>query len=288
MKIRIVESHLSLEQSDENNAAAVGHQLEGAHHRPGIPGCIQDHARQITTSTGIPELRFERLGISNQCGRWHTQRFPAEGEPACRDIRHRDSSRSSHQELDHAHPDGAGSDHKGKFIFVDCGTIDRMTPDTEHLDQRELFSRKRARGMEFSLGHRDRRTHAAVAVDSHHLQTFAAVRPAAPRGRAGRVIEVRFHRHDLPDPVIATGRDREDFSPDFVAENSGIVEEGLPPEKRVNVGTAHPDVADPDQGLPFRRFRNGSGDRFESARFDENDLGLKVCHGVGNGRRFEP
>jgi hypothetical protein len=93
-------------------------------------------------------------------------------------------------------------------------------------------------------------THAAVGMDSQHLQGRAAVGPTSLAGQAGATVEVGFDGDVIANlhPIDSLA-DGDDFGAEFVTEDAGVFEEGLPTAEGVQIRATDTDTMDPDQAV---------------------------------------
>jgi hypothetical protein len=112
-------------------------------------------------------------------------------------------------------------------------------------------------------------THATVGMDSQHLQGCAAVGPTSLARQAGATVEVGFDGDVISDPhSIDSLAQGDDFGAEFVTEDAGVFEEGLPTAEGVQVRATDTDTMNPDQAV------SGSG------------IGWSVGFGAGKLARF--
>jgi hypothetical protein len=110
-------------------------------------------------------------------------------------------------------------------------------------------------------------------MDTKHLHAAAAVRPAFAASVTGTAVQVRLDAAFVADSDIRdTGAHAKNLDPEFMAENTRIVEKGLAAMKCVVIGSAESDTMDKDQCLTLTRSNwLGSVVMGEFSRFVEDD-----------------
>jgi hypothetical protein len=110
-------------------------------------------------------------------------------------------------------------------------------------------------------------------VHAQDPQTFATIRSAAAAGQAVAAVEVRLHRHLVTNlHAINSRTDGENLGAEFVAEDAGILEEGLASSEGMQVGAADADAVDADQGVAGSGIARFVGvDAFETTGLGEDE-----------------
>ncbi len=184
-------------QPDEDDPAAVRGQLEGAGHRSGVAGGVDDHGRQVAAA------KLQELLASGRAGR---QGVPHPELPAAKlqargaDVHHRQLHPGHLRELDHAQADRAGPDDQDRVGGLQLGPLDGVGADAEGLHQGQLVVGQPGRRVQLARRHAEDRAHAAVDVHAQHLELRAAVGLAAAAGDAAAAIQVRLDRAAVAAP----------------------------------------------------------------------------------------
>ena len=110
-------------------------------------------------------------------------------------------------------------------------------------------------------------------MHTQNPQTFATVRSAAAAGQAVAAVEVRLHCHLVTNlHTINSRTDSENLGAELVAEDAGILEEGLASAEGVQVGAADADAVDADQGVAGSGIAGFVGvDAIETAGLGEDE-----------------
>ena len=118
--------------------------------------------------------------------------------------------------------------------------------------------------MEFCRGHGQDLSHAAVDVHPQDLELGATIGFAVAAGGTAPAIQVGLDRAAVARrQTVRTIPGIDHLDPELVAEDAGIVEKWLAPEKGMQIGAADADASDPHQG-PAR-----TGDRGRLFRRDK-------------------
>jgi hypothetical protein len=102
------------------------------------------------------------------------------------------------------------------------------------------------------LGGRHQKTlsHATVEMDAKHLHVAAAVRSPLPTGKAGTTVQIGLDTALVAHADIRHTRpDRQNLDAEFVAQDPGIVEEGLATMEGMVISPAEADAMHTDQSL---------------------------------------
>ena len=253
MKRRIVEGDVAQHQPDENQRAAGTRQGEGALHRPAVTRGVEDRARGFASLRGpllldrplrVQRDRLER-GVQARRG----------GAAGGVDIHPHHAGPGQQRELHRGQADGPQPDDRHGVARRKAADgqrpVHRVLSDAQRLDQGQLIQGERRRDMQFCRRHHDLLAHAAVAVNAHTGQRFAAVRAAAGARRAGAAVQVRLDRGPVAGRHVRHAlADRDHLDAQLVAQNPRIGEKRLVAAEGVDVGAAHAHAVHTDKGLP--------------------------------------
>lgn len=143
--------------------------------------------------------------------------------------------------------------------------------------------------MELIYGHRDDLPHAAIDMDSEYLQPGAAIGPAGPAGDALVAVEIGFDGAEITGTQArCIFPDLKDLNTELMAENAGIFKEGLAAPVGMQVGTADPDLVNPDQGFALTGPGRGFGFCYQqlSGFLEYNGLHARIL--PARGRSDQP
>src|SRR6516164_2733829 len=226
VKVRVIEGHLTLNQPDEDEPAAVGGIVECTHHGSGVAGGVENYRWEIAAGNRSQSVEHILAGRVNH--KRHAQAFLAEFEPLLVDVQHDHLCSCLLGKLRHRQPDRAGSDDEHDFARLHPGTLHGMAADSKRFNQGQLIERQGARHMQLATRHNDFLAHPAIDVDTECLQTDATVRFVPATGDAAPAIDIRFNRTKIARFQAPAGvAHLNHLHTKLVAENTQIAKEGL-------------------------------------------------------------
>src|ERR1700751_1044337 len=137
MKIRVIESNLTLEETHENQAAAVGGVLKRAGHRSPVAGGVENGGRQIASSDAGQRLQHIHAGSIDRVG--NAKPAAAKLETLSINIQDDDLGSGLDRELHYSKANRPSPDHQHKFSFFQAGPVDRVASDRQRFHQRQLI-----------------------------------------------------------------------------------------------------------------------------------------------------
>src|SRR5688572_7924050 len=191
VEVRVMETDLALNQSNEHDASALRRQFESAFHGRGVAGGVE-HDRGQISAPDVAKL-FRDVTATGQRVR-DSEMPPAEVEARCLYVHDGEGRVMQLRELDHAEANGTCADDEHEVISRDARALHGMGTDRERLDQRQLVIRERAGAVELPRGNGHLQTHAAVNVHAQHLEIGAAIRSPAAARKTAPAIDVRLDR----------------------------------------------------------------------------------------------
>src|SRR5439155_14701315 len=173
---------------------------------------------------------------------------------------HHDSLRAAEPgEFDDREPDRTGAYDEDVFVRLRAGAMDRVAPDGERFDERELLEGQRAGTVELARGQDHPLAHATVAHDAKGLVTLTAIGMASAAGIAPLAVDVRLDSATVARfDVCQAFAHGEHLDAQFVARNSRVAEERHLAEITAVVLPAAADAPDTDLRLARTR-RAGLG-----------------------------
>lgn len=242
MEVRVMEGDVIHYDSNEDDPASLGNILEAAHHRVRVTGYVEDRGRELT---------FERIGeplwriVAAEDRVFDTEMIAAEAKAFRVEVQNAQAGSSQLRELDHTEADGAAADDKDGLTRGQSGALYGVGADSEGLDQGQLVSRQRLGPVELTCRNRDDLPHAAIYMDSEHLQAGAAIGTIGPAGDAVSAVEVRLDRAQLASLQL-TGASAwiDNLDAQLVSEDPGIFKKRLAPTIGVEVCSADSDAPD--------------------------------------------
>ncbi len=233
--------------SDVHEASGKSDVLQCLTHRTGMAGGVNDAFGEAPMGQFFE--RFEIRSIrGRQDGVRHAHRVADECEALRIEVHHHGASAGEFGEFDHGEANGTCADDDDCFTGLAASTIYGVAADGECFDECGLFRAQGWGRVQLLRGKEKLGSHAAIGMDSEHLQVFAAVDVASLAGMAFPAVEVGLD--GTPVSGVDAGYSRahgEDFHAEFVSGNARITVKRHFPEIPTEVGTANPDAMHLDE-----------------------------------------
>jgi len=161
MEIRIMKRHVSGEQADENQLAAMRHVSERVAHGLRIPRAVENQRGQFPREEPA-ELAWGVAGCIDATP--DPQGLTTKLKSLLLDIHHNEFGSSLSRELDDRKADRPGPYNQCRFSTLRGGSPNGMCSHTQHFNKRQLIQRERFGFMQLWDRNRDSLAHSAINV----------------------------------------------------------------------------------------------------------------------------
>src|SRR5579884_921230 len=248
VKIWIVKAYVALKESHKDQPPTKGHVVEGGTHRVRITRSVKDCSGQIISNKAW-QVRQCFVAIVQTGSSW--MHAPTKSQPLLADIHDDNLCPRQQSKLCDRQSYRTRSQYQYLLPFCQLRTRDRVRPNRERFDERELLIGQCLRRVQFGSRHNGILAHAPVDMHSKYLEIDATIRLAPPTGRTMPTIEIRFYRtvrsHCQILPLLCS--QFHNLDPKLVPQYARIAKKRLLTAKGVKVRPTHSHLANADQGL---------------------------------------